>query len=188
MKLYIANATKQLQQFWYTSRLSNGTLKQVRQDILEGSQIQIQWDGTGNMQPEDIDYVVGQHAVYGLLDIADVDKAKPFVGLCYSIDKPVPAMRIQKLMMHNQEVLEDRAETNLKATALANNELLENRVAMTARDARQPIPVVGDLEISITEESKGGAPAKTNFFREGKQAAGGIKVHRSETPPGRRKG
>jgi hypothetical protein len=186
MKLYVANATKQVQQFWYTSRLANGTLKQVRQDIMEGGQIQIQWDGSGIMQPEDIDYVVGQHAIYGLLDVAEIDRAKPFVGLCYSIDKPIPAMKIQKLMVHNQGVLEERAEDTLKSTALANSQLLENKVERVARDARRPIPAIGDLEISITEESSSGTPAKTNFFRDGKQASGGIKVS-SGAPHGRKK-
>ncbi len=176
MKLYIANATKQVNQFWYTSRLANGTLKQVRQDISEGSQIQVQWDGSGVMQPEDIDYVLEQHAIYGLVNAADIDRTKSFAGLCYSIDKPVPAMRIQKLMVHNQEILEERAEDTLKSTAMANSQLIENKIERVARDARRPVPAMGDLEISITEESSSGTPSKTNFFRDGKQAAGGIKV------------
>lgn len=176
MKLYVANATKQINQFWYTSRLANGTLKQVRQDIMEGSQIQIQWDGTGVMLPEDIDFVLEQHAMYGIVNASDIDRTKPFSGLCYSIDKPIPAMKIQKLMIHNQEVLEERAEDTLKSTALANSQLLESKVERVARDARRPVPAMGDLEISITEENSGGTPSKTNFFRDGKQAAGGIKV------------
>jgi len=185
MRLFIANATKQIQQFWYTSRLANGTLKQVRQDIMEGSQIQIQWDGSGVMQPEDIEFVLEQHAIYGLVSAADIDRTKPFAGLCYSIDKPVPAMKIQKLMIHNQEILEERAEDTLKSTALANSQLLESNVERMARDARRPVPAIGDLEISITEESSSGTPSKTNFFRDGKQAAGGIKVSPS-APRGRR--
>jgi hypothetical protein len=194
MKLYIANATKQVNQFWYTSRLANGTLRQVRQDILEGSQIQIQWDGSGIMQPEDIDYVVEQHAIYGLMPIDEIDNAKPFTGLCYSIDKPIPAMKIQKLMLHNQDILETRAEDTLRATALASNKILETNMERTARDARQPVPAMGDMEISITEESKGSAPSKTNFFRpdpklgEGNKPAGAIKVSRTDKPRHGRKG
>jgi hypothetical protein len=181
MKLYIANCSKQVHNFLYRVPEATGLRAQP---IKEGGQIQI----SGELQPEAIDYVVNQHVRYGLIPVDDIDRAKPFIGLCYSIDRPIPATKIQKLMIHNQGILEERAEDNLKATALANNKLLENRIEMTAREARHSIPPIGDLEISITEESKSGSPAKTNFFREGKQAAGGIKVHRSDTPPGRRKG
>jgi len=179
MKLYIANCSKQVHNFMYRVPESNGIRAQP---ILEGGQIQI----SGELQPETVDYIVSQHAAYGLIPLGEIDRAKPFVGLCYSVDKPIAAAAIQRLMIHNQGVLEERAEETLKATALANNQLLESGVERLARDARRQIPTIGDLEISITEESSGGAPAKTNFFRDGKQAAGSIKVSR-EASRGRRK-
>jgi hypothetical protein len=176
MKLFIANCSKQVHHFLYRVPEATGLRAQP---IKEGGQIQV----SGELQPEAIDYIVNQHVRYD-----EIDRAKPFIGLCYSIDKPIPAAKIQKLMIHNQGILEERAEETLRAMALANNAMMENRIEMTAREARHPIPQIGDLEISIVEESRGGTPAKTNFFREGKQAVGGIKVHRSDTPPGRRKG
>jgi len=182
MKLFIANCSKQVHHFLYRVPEATGLRAQP---IKEGGQIQI----SGELQPEAVDYIVGQHTVYGLIPVDEIDRAKPFVGLCYSVDKPIPAMKIQKLMIHNQEVLEERAEDTLKATALANSQLLEGNVEKMARDARRPIPAIGDLEISITEESSSGVPAKTNFFRDGKHAAGGIRVSSSEpSPRGRKKG
>lgn len=182
MKLYIANCTKQIHHFIYRVPELSGPRAQP---IREGGQIQISGD---NLLPETIDYIINQHARYGMIAVDEIDRAKPFIGLCYSIDKPIPATKIQRLMLHNQDILEVRAEENFKTTALANNELLENRIETTAREARRPIPKIGDLEISIEEETKSGAPSKTNFFRDGSKAAGGIKVSRSgDAPRGRKR-
>ena len=179
MKLYIANCTKQVHDFIY--RVPEATGPRM-QPIREGAQIQI----SGELLPDVVDSIVNHARTYGMIHIDEIDRAKPFSGLCYSVDKPISAAKIQKLMIHNQDVLEERAEDTLKATALANSKVLESGVERLARDAHRPIPAIGDLEISILEESPSGTPAKTNFFRDGKQSAGGIKVS-SSAARGRRK-
>src|ERR1017187_2730896 len=178
-KLYIANCTKQIQDFWYRVPGCDGSGKAFSprmQKIPEGGQILI----SGDLQPEEIDFIVGENVRYGLINVDDVDRAKPFVGMCYSINKPVAVPKIEKLFVHNQEILEDRAETNLKATALANNQLLEDRLARAARDAGRKVPDVGAFEMSLSDESKN--PSKTEFYkqdpRDGNKKASGIRLRR----------
>ena len=176
MKMYVANATKQINQFWYKTL---GRTTPIRQDIREGGQIQI----AGDLLPEDIDYIVGQHSQYGLVKVDEIDRTKTFTGLCYSLNTPIKMEKIQKLMMHNQEVLVERAETTLRDTAIANGGLVEDKVTMLARDNRMPAPRVGDFEATIVEESTSGVPSKTNFFRNGTETAAGIRVSRTEAAP-----
>ena len=175
MKLYVANATKQVHEFWYTIP---GTSGPRMQPIRPGGQIPV----SGNLQPEEIDAVIKHHERYGLVEAAGIDRIKVFAGLCYSIDKPVPAAKIEKLFVHNQEVLERRAEEKLVAAALANNSILESKVEQAASDAGRPLPSLGDLEISISEDSVRGDPSKVGFFREGTTAAGGIRLSRGDAP------
>jgi hypothetical protein len=179
MKLYIANATKQRHEFWY---MIPGTSGPRMQPIPPGAQISV----SGNLLPEEVDAVVNHHERYGLIRSDGVDKARAFAGLCYAIDKPVPAKTIEKLFVRNQEVLERRAEEKLVAAALANNTVLENKVEQAASDAGRPLPSLGDLEISIAEESVHGDPSKVGFFRDGAKAAGGIRLSRGDvsTPRG----
>ena len=184
-KLYIANCTKQIQDFWYRVPGCDGSGKAYgprMQKILEGSQVMI----SGDLQQEEIDFIVADNARYGLINVDEVDRAKPFVGLCYSIGKPVAVPKIEKLFVHNQEILEQRAEDNLKATALANNQLLEKRLEVSARDAGRKMPNVGEFEMSLSEESKN--PSKTEFYREGGKKASGIRINRSNEGGPRRKG
>lgn len=181
MKLYIANATKQVHEFWY---MIPGTSGPRMQPIRPGGQIAV----SGTLQPEEIDAVIKHHERYGLVEAAGIDKIRTFAGLCYSIDRPVPAAKIEKLFVHNQEVLERRAEDKLVAAALANNKILESKVEEAASDAGRSLPSLGDLEISIAEESAHGDPSKTGFFREGTKAAGGIRLSRSEEPAPRSRG
>jgi hypothetical protein len=172
MKLYIANCTKQIHHFFY--RVIGSTSLRM-QPIKDGGQIQI----SGDLQPEEANYIIGQHEIYGMIKADEVDRTKPFAGLCYSVDKPVAVAKIQKLFIHNQEVLEHRAEDTLRATALASSDVLESKVTEAARDANRPLPALGDLEMSIVEETRKGPPSKTAFWREGNKGSGGIRVSRN---------
>lgn len=93
MKLYIANTTKQRQIFAYR-KLETGRLIQI--PINHGDQMMV-LDGS----TDEVDAVVQHHRVYGLVDSTKIDQSRAFVGLCYSLNKPVSASVIEKAIRDN---------------------------------------------------------------------------------------
>ncbi|SUH14978.1 Uncharacterised protein [Salmonella enterica subsp. enterica] len=81
MKLYIANTTKTAPRF-RLAQTGDGRL--VYHPINAGSQAVV-IDGTR----AEIDLIIQQHADYGLIDATKIDQNRIYIGLCYSIDKPV---------------------------------------------------------------------------------------------------
>ncbi len=135
MRVYVANCTQQVQDFAYRVLGQNGIRRQTieigRQVLLSGSD----W-GT----PE-IEHLVKQHARYGMVALGDVDRTKPFVGLCYSIDKPVPVEKLRRALAHNKEVLQERGKVLRQETAVAMNSILEEGEAGGPKE----------LEVSVEE-------------------------------------
>ena len=93
MKLYIANTTKQRHIFTFR-QLETGRLRQI--PIEHGSQMMV-LDGS----TEEVEAVIQHHQVYGLVDSTKIDQSQAFVGLCYSINKPVSASVIEKTIRDN---------------------------------------------------------------------------------------
>lgn len=111
MKLYIANTTKQRQIFAYR-KLETGRLIQIPID--HGSQMMV-LDGT----TEEIEAVVQHHQVYGLVDSTKIDQSQTFVGLCYSLNKPVSASVIEKAIRDNDIHLTRGAHNRRQASVAA---------------------------------------------------------------------
>src|SRR3974390_1318278 len=88
MDLYIGNATKQEQQFCYRVP-EDGRLRV--QDIHVGTQIKV----SGELTAQQIDAIVDQHRMYGLIPAAEAGKVKDFAGLCYSVGKPIQIDKLQ---------------------------------------------------------------------------------------------
>lgn len=143
MKLYIANATRQIQDFVY--RLPE-QISPFRQTIPVGTQVRIARD---DLTIAEIDYIVKQHARYGLVRADEVDRTKPFIGMCYAIDKPVQSTRLLSAMEHNMDVLTLRGQENRKMAAIVANESLD-RQANAERIAN-----LEEMELTIVEEGKG---------------------------------
>lgn len=120
MKLHIANLTQQNQDFVYRVPETTGLRKQM---IGIGEQIVI----SGDLNRPQIDAIIEQHAKYGLVAVEEIDRSRPFVGLCYSIDKPVPAARMLGGIEHNTGVLTARGREIRKEMAVATNSMLENQ-------------------------------------------------------------
>lgn len=111
MKLYVANCTNQHRQFVY--RVPED--KRLHQTLIPmGSQALVWKDD----QPEIIRAIIDQHLHYGLTAVRDISRAKKFVGICYSVDKPVLAQTIM-----------DQHLENAKFTLAAN---LEERTHMAS--------------------------------------------------------
>lgn len=139
MKLYVANGTAQYQDFLY--RMPEQPMPRM-QRIGIGEQIQI----SGDLSRLEIDNIVNQHTRYGLVEEVEVDRTKPFVGMCYSIDKPVKLDSISQMVGHNREVLEDRGRVIRQESAIATSSVLETET-----------PGLQALEMSVTEVMKDGS-------------------------------
>lgn len=144
MKIYVANCTKQVQDFVYRS-IGAATPRMVRIDI--GSQQQL----PGAWNTEDVQYLEEQHRRYGLIPVAEVNRTRDFIGVCYSIDKPVDIDRIRIALVNNDEVLTERGRVLRQHAAVAAADSIEQ--------GGQP-GMLRSLEMSVQEEPKdGGMPA-----------------------------
>ncbi|HEE9885960.1 hypothetical protein [Atlantibacter hermannii] len=111
MKLFIANTTKQRHIFTFRV-LETGRLRQI--PIEHGSQMAV-LDGS----TDEIEAVIKHHQVYGLIDASKIDQSRQFVGLCYSIDKPVSANIIEKTIRDNDDHLTRNAHNRRQASVAA---------------------------------------------------------------------
>ncbi|MEI9569445.1 hypothetical protein V5080_03550 [Atlantibacter hermannii] len=111
MKLFIANTTKQRHIFTFRV-LETGRLRQI--PIEHGSQMAV-LDGS----TDEIEAVIKHHQVYGLIDASKIDQSRQFVGLCYSIDKPVSANIIEKTIRDNDDHLTRNAHDRRQASVAA---------------------------------------------------------------------
>ena len=172
MKLYVANVTAQTHEFLY--RLIEQT-KILRQVIPSGRQIQI----AGDMNKDEIDYIVGQHAKYGMIPADEISHTKKFHGLCYSVDKPITAPLLNYLREHNQGELVEQGRELRRIAAIVSNDLLET--ALRENDRPEQIT---QFEMTIQEDR--------DIASDLPQLAEGLRVIRNPNPPakparGRRK-
>lgn len=135
-KLYIANTKKQAEDFCYRMPGQNGVRKQ-RIEI--GQQIAI---SGGDLSTLEIDAIVDQHAMYGMVCVDALDRTKEFIGLCYSIGKPVTIGKMEIALAHNDDVLTDRGKELRKEAAVSVNNALEQQT-----DGLQK------LDISVQEDN-----------------------------------
>ena len=136
MKLYIANTTKQRHIFAYRT-LETGRLIQI--PIAHGAQMMV-LDGS----PEEVDAVIQHHQTYGLVDSTKIDQSQEFIGICYSINKPVSAAVIEKTIRDNDIHLTRNAHNLRQASIMALDSAL--RESDTGYD--------GDMEFSV-EQTQG---------------------------------
>lgn len=147
MKLYIANTTKQVQDFYYRipGHPSSSGLMPLLQKIAMGGQICIPAD----LNTPEIDGIIEQHSNYGLIPADEVDAAKGYVGLMYSIDKPVPAAKMARLIGHNTEVMVERGQKNRESAGIAAldqaNQFLQEQ---------RPGDNIDAFEMSVVEETR----------------------------------
>jgi hypothetical protein len=145
-KLFVANATPQVHEFTYiVPDDDNGRVTRWQprvQPIRPGGQVQI----AGDLNVKQIESIIEHHSRYGMVAVSEIDRTKRFVGLCYSLDKPVSAARIHQLMNGNMDVLELKGRKMREEAAIA----VSNEIEDTMREQRMP----GELkafEINVTE-------------------------------------
>ena len=162
MKLYIGNATKQRFEFcyWVPDKQQSSP---HRQTVEIGGQILV----AGDYNPAQIDGIVAQHRDYGLIEVSEIDSTKAFTGICYSVDKPIPAAKLARLIVINNDALIVRGRETRKLGAIAEH----NRIEQLAQSEGLPVPdayeMVIDEEKTNTRDQSDGLLSETlNVTRE----------------------
>jgi hypothetical protein len=169
-ELYIGNASRQIFQFAYRFPERVGIITQV---IPMGGQIRVSPNGKiTDLSTLEIDSVVGQHRMYGLVAVDDIDTDRSnFSGLCYSIGKPISIDKLRKAIQRNDDKLKIQGQKMRQEAALAVNAQIEEQIGVPLRQ----------LEMSFTEEEP-----RSGFAEELDHLAEGVRVTRTEVSEGRR--
>lgn len=140
-KLFIANTTKQHHDFAY--RIAEE--RQARQETIRaGTQMAI----GGELTHDVIVSIIQQHEAYGLRDATTISRMRDFVGLCYSIDKPVPLDNMLYTFEKNDETLNDRAANRREQAAAA----IAQNIQSSAAELGVRVP---RTEVETVEETRG---------------------------------
>ena len=155
MKLYVGNATRQILDL--TCRIPD-VVSIYRQKIPVGCQVLV---ASGQLNTPQIDAVIDQLAVYGLVRIDEIDRTKPFIGMCYSVDKPIPNKRLILAMDHNIGVLTERGKTMRKEAAVVTSLAIEKQLR------EEGLGNLDSLDVSVVEEARKGGPDNPAPIAEG---------------------
>jgi len=137
MKLYVANTTKQEHLFAY---YLPENARPFSHSIRAGAQIEI------SGPQHEIDSIIHQHAIYGLVEANKVKKG--FGGLCYRIDKPVSLDAIEQGLAQTAQDKIEQALDSRKVTAAAADMVLSQKAQEMGLQQKAP------LEVEVIEESK----------------------------------
>jgi hypothetical protein len=162
--------SKQICQFAYRFPERPGIIYQM---IPIGGQIRVSPNGTQvNLSTLEIDAVINQHHVYGIVSVDDIDRLRgPFDGICYSIGKPITVEKLRRAMVRKDDSLKEFGKTMRQEAALAVNSQIEEQIGSPLRE----------LEMSFQEEEpKGGYSDTTDHVAEG------VRVTREVETKGRR--
>ena len=160
-ELYIGNITKQIHQFAYRALERPGI---VFQPIPIGGQIRIAPYGARyDLTVQEIDYVLDQHKIYGMVSVDELDKIDTTSGLCYSIGKQISVEKLRRGMQRKDEALQEYGKKLRQEAALAVNSQIEERIGAPLRN----------FEMSFTEEEP-----KSGYSDEFDHISEGIRVTR----------
>lgn len=140
VKLYVANCTKMSHDFQYRQPETD---KIILQQIPAGQQVLIyKPDATA----AEVDHIINQHAVYGLVKASEVDRTNAYIGLCYSIEKPVKDTQIHSAMSGNDDHMAELSHELRKISAAATDEQLRTA----------DMHYAGQLEVEVVEQPRTG--------------------------------
>ena len=163
MKLFIANCTAQRHDFQYRIVEQAGV---KRQQIPMNGQIEIAYD----LNQQQVDGIIAQHAPYGMVSVDEIDRTRPFIGLCYSVGKPIKVDALRRTLVHNRDVLEETGKKNRTEAGLAVAEqLMANDPANGGLQA---------VETSVVEVEPKDGHARDEEFG-GKEVADGTRVDKN---------
>ena len=139
--LFIANTSNKVNEF--TFRLPGNSKLHLR-SIPAGKQIEIIRDA----QQEDVDYIVEQHQIYGLVHASQIKKVCAFSGMLYSIDKPVDSVAMDFAMEQNDDELIKLGQKLRSESAVAMDSQLSENIS----NSRERIGRQKELTMEIIEQ------------------------------------
>lgn len=142
MELYIGNTTKKTQIFLYRRPGSERPNDFMQMEIPPGGQNRVP---VRDLSQPQIDAIVNHHAKYGLRSVEEITRTHRgrYIGMCYSIDKPVPLERLQLGIQHNDEILVQFGEDLRQAAAVVTAQAIEQHTGRA----------LAELEVSVEEEN-----------------------------------
>ncbi len=140
MHLFIANGTQQIQDFHYRVPDSN---KVRQQKIAIGGQIRI----SGDLTTADIDAIVDQHKIYGMIPAEEIFSGRDPAPTAYRVGKAITQEEIFQLTQRNEGVLVERGKETRKNAAIG----LASMLGTAAREGGTGVEFQ-EAEIEITEE------------------------------------
>lgn len=149
MDLYIANTSKQRHIVTYRT-LEKGNERQY--PIEPGGQRIVLKNGTS----EEVEAIVEHYATYGMVEARTLDQQRDFVGLVYSVDKPVTAENIEKGIRDNGETLTRQSHEQRQASAAA----LEQQLVESGAGFQ------GNIEISAEQQLNPAEPKENQKIKE----------------------
>jgi hypothetical protein len=170
-ELYIGNISKQIQQFAYRTIERTGIITQT---IPIGGQIRITPNGIrSDLTSQEIDYIIDQHRIYGLVPLEEIGSINQSNNLCYSIGKQISVEKLYKAMKKKEEALNAYGQKLRQEAALAVNTQIENQIGTPLRE----------LEMSFTEEEP-----KSGYADDLDHLSEGVRVTRlADLPSGKRR-
>lgn len=168
--LYVANCTKQIHDFVFRRPEAMNTSAPV--SIPPGQQREI----ARNLSVQDVDYIINQHRAYGMRSEREALLERTFVGLCYSLDKPVTVNTLLERLTSNDAFLRENASEIRKGTAAAIADKLQSNIQQSGQPGQ-----VERVEVEVVEQPKTGS-SKTPELAEG------VEVTRENTAPRRASG
>ena len=128
MRLFIANLTRQSHDFLFRL-IEDPRLHSIT--IPPGGQVQV----AGDLQPEFVRNIVGQHERYGLATVREAKRSRRFVGLCYA-HTPIDIDTILEANALNDRLLTEGATVTRQETALASAQFAEDQHTKSGRIGR----------------------------------------------------
>jgi hypothetical protein len=141
-QVWVANPTQQVHQLFYRIKNKHAPVTQL---IPQGGQVRL----SKELEEEELVAFIVQQSNYGMVSWDEVDRTKPFIGLCYSVGKPVPIGVIRGGLMHNQEILIERGTRLRQEAGVAVHNMIEQTDFM-----RETGSDLKSLELSVVEENQ----------------------------------
>lgn len=164
MNLYIANCSMQNISFVYRIPGNPSPRTQI---IPIGQQVKI----SGELTSDEIDSIIDQHRVYGLVDVKEIERVRgKFGGMCYSIGSPVSSDKLGYARQIKIESLVEQGKKIRQEAAISVSNQIEENLEGNMN--------LNGLEMTIQEEDR-----KLSADEEGgKRIAEGIRVRRDAEP------
>jgi hypothetical protein len=138
--LFVANTSNKHNEF--TFRLpGNPQLRTVY--IPPGKQMEV----LRNAQREEIDSVIEQHSVYGMVAANNAKNICKFAGTLYSIDKPVAVDNMHIAMEANNDILLQEGYELRKIAAVATDATISDAIAHSSEKVGKQT----NIEMSVQE-------------------------------------